>query len=216
MSEDYRFTLMRHGESAGNADNLYQGQLDYPLTDNGRLQARLLGERWQTEGRSFSGIIASPLLRALETAEIIAQFVPANIELDPNWMERDFGKLSGLNAAQVSEQYPRPPYLGLYQPMAVTGETQWELFLRAGRAIQDLLNRPPGNYLVVAHGGILNMAMHAILGISPMANYEGPYFHFRNTAFTSLSFTPTGHAWRLEGFNDHRHWEDYRRGIQAA
>lgn len=216
MSEDYRITLLRHGESAGNADNLYQGKLDYPLTDNGRLQARLLGERWLADSRSFTGIVASPLLRALETAEIIAQYLPAKIETDPSWMERDFGKLSGLNAAQADERYPRPTYLGLYQPIAITGETQWELFLRAGRAIQDLLNRPPGSYLVVAHGGVLNMAMHAILGISPMANYQGVYFHFRNTAFTTLSFTPTGHAWRLEGFNDQRHWEDYRRGKQAA
>jgi len=216
MSADYRLTLMRHGESVGNADNLYQGQLDYPLTDNGRLQARLLGERWQAEGRSFTGIVTSPLLRALETAEIIAQHVPAKIELDSNWKERDYGKLSGLTAAQAGEQHPRPAYLGLYQPMAVNGETQWELFLRAGQAIQDLLRRPLGSYLVVAHGGILNMAMHAILGISPMANYEGPYFHLRNAAFTTLGFTASGHAWRLEGFNDHRHWEDYRRGKQAA
>ena len=216
MSADYHLTLLRHGESAGNADNVYQGKLDYPLTDNGRLQARLLGERWQAEGRSFTGIITSPLLRALETAEIIAQHVPAKIELDSNWMERDFGKFSGLTAAQANERYPRPAYLGLYQPIADTGETQWELFLRAGRAIHDLLSCPPGSYLVVAHGGVLNMAMHAILGISPMANFEGPYFHFRNTAFTTLSFTASGHAWRLEGFNDYRHWEDYRRGNQAT
>jgi len=216
VSADYHITLVRHGESAGNADNIYQGQQDYPLTDTGRLQARLLGERWQAEGRAFSGIVSSPLLRALETAEIIAHYVPASIELDPNWMERHFGKLSGLTAAQADEQHPRPAYIGLYQPIASTGETQWELYLRAGRAIQDLLSRPPGSYLVVGHGGILNMALHAILGIAPLANYQGPYFHFRNTSFATLSFTPTGHAWRLEGFNDQRHWEDYRLGRTGA
>ena len=113
MSADYHITLVRHGESAGNADNIYQGQQDYPLTDTGRLQARLLGERWQAEGRAFSGIVSSPLLRALETAEIIAHYVPASIELDPNWMERHFGKLSGLTAAQADEQHPRPAYIGL-------------------------------------------------------------------------------------------------------
>jgi broad specificity phosphatase PhoE len=216
MNGDYAITLLRHGESAGNAENIYQGKHDYPLTDNGRLQARLLAERWQAEGKRFDRIIASPLLRAWETAQIVAEHLPTEIEPDPNWMERDFGKLSGLNADQAEVQYPRPAYIGLYDPVAVTGETQWELYLRAGRAVQDLLNRPPGAYLVTSHGGILNMAMHAILGVAPFPDYQGPYFHFRNTAFTTLIFTPSRHAWRLDGFNDQRHWEDYKLRSAAA
>jgi 2,3-bisphosphoglycerate-dependent phosphoglycerate mutase len=212
----YHITLARHGESAGNAGSIYQGQADYPLTETGLLQARLLGERWHVEGVGFDRIISSPLLRAHQTAEGIASFIPAEIELDSNWMERDFGRLSGLTAAEAAEKQPRPAFIGLYDPVAVTGESQWELYLRAGWAIQDLLRRPPGSYLVVSHGGILNMAMHAILGIAPAPNFQGPHFYFRNTSFARFNYKPEEHNWQLLSFNDQRHWESYLGGIQTS
>jgi broad specificity phosphatase PhoE len=74
-----------------------------------------------------------------------------------------------------------------YQAVGETGESQWELYLRAGRAVQNLLKNPPGRYLVVSHGGILNLAFYAILGIAPQANFTGPRFRFANTAYA----TPT-------------------------
>jgi len=50
-------------------------------------------------------------------------------------------------------------------PLAAVRVSRWELYLRAGRAIQHILDRSPGRYLVAAHGGVLNMALYAILGI---------------------------------------------------
>jgi 2,3-bisphosphoglycerate-dependent phosphoglycerate mutase len=211
----YRITLVRHGESAGNAGSIYQGQHDYPLTDTGLLQARLLGERWQAEGLQFDRILSSPLARAHQTARVIAESIPAEIVLDSNWMERDFGRLSGLTAAEAAEKEPRPAFIGLYDPVASTGESQWELYLRAGRAVQDLLLRPPGSYLVVSHGGILNMAMHAILGITPTPNFQGPHFYFRNTSFARFNYRPEEHNWQLLSFNDQQHWETHLGGIQT-
>ena len=206
-------TLLRHGESAGNAGSIYQGQKDYPLTEKGLLQAQLLGERWKAEGVTFDRILSSPLMRALQTAEAIAACLSTEIELDDQWMERDFGRLTGLTDDEAAERYPRPMFIGLYDPIAVTGESQWGLYLRAGRAVQELTRRPPGSYLVVSHGGILNMVMHAILGVAPTPNFQGPHFPFRNTSFARLSYRPVDHIWRLESFNDQQHWENYSPGI---
>ena len=65
----YHITFLRHGESVGNAEDRFQGQADFPLTEKGRLQAQALARRWQDEGVSFDHCIASPLVRARQTAE---------------------------------------------------------------------------------------------------------------------------------------------------
>ena len=82
-----------------------------------------------------------------------------------------------------------------------------ELYLRAGRGVQELIDMTPGSYLVVAHGGILNVALKAILGITPQADFQGAHFRFRNTAFARLIYLPAHHEWLLEAVNDQRHWE---------
>ena len=97
----YTFVFLRHGESVGNAEARWQGQSDYMLTEKGRAQARLLAERWKSEGMKFDLIISSPLLRAKETAEIIASALDAKLELDPILMERHIGEMEGLTAEEV-------------------------------------------------------------------------------------------------------------------
>lgn len=203
----YKVILLRHGESVGNAEGYHQGQTDYPLTENGRKQARAVARRWHREGINFDRVVSSPLLRAHETAEIIAGILKAPLEIDVSWMERDNGLLSGLRPDEAAQVYPRPEFIHPYQAIGRTGESQWELYLRAGRAIQRLISLSPGCYLVVSHGGILNMVMYAILGIPVQANFTGPRFRFGNTAFATLSYSPAEHKWTLYGLNDSTHWD---------
>jgi broad specificity phosphatase PhoE len=150
----------------------------------------------------FVCVISSPLLRARQTADIIAKALDSSIEPDENWMERNNGLLAGLRQDEVDQRGLRPAFIHLYEPVGQTGESQWELFLRAGRAVQGLVSRPPGRYLVVSHGGILNMAMYAILGMTPQANLSGPRFRFRNTSFAVLEYDPTRHSWMVDSLND--------------
>ena len=161
----YTVTFLRHGESVGNAEDRFQGRADFPLTEKGRAQARALAERWKAEGVIFDQCIASPLLRACQTAEIISAALNVPLEFDPDWMEIDNGLVAGLTVQQAEQVAPRPDFITPYTHFGKTGESRWELYLRAGRAIQHLLDRGPGSYLVAAHGGILNMALYAILGI---------------------------------------------------
>jgi 2,3-bisphosphoglycerate-dependent phosphoglycerate mutase len=203
----YHITLLRHGESVGNAEGKHQGQSDFPLTPKGEAQARALAERWLKENTTFDLIISSPLSRALGTAQILANTLHIPLEFNPLWMERNNGLLAGLRPEEAIITYPRPPFIHPYLPIGQTGESQWELFLRAGTAIQDLLHHPPGKYLIVSHGGILNMVLYAILGITPQANFYGPRFRFGNTAFATLSYTPNEHKWYVHGVNDQAHWQ---------
>jgi 2,3-bisphosphoglycerate-dependent phosphoglycerate mutase len=205
--EQYRIILLRHGESEGNAFAFYQGQGDFPLTSTGREQASALAERWAGEGVRFDRIITSPLQRARETAEIIAARLQAPLDLAPVWKEWANGRLEGMSIAEARKKYPRPKFINPYMHIGESGESIMELYLRAGRGVQGLIDLTPGSYLVVAHGGILNVALKAILGITPQADFQGAHFRFRNTAFARLIYLPAHHEWLLEAVNDQRHWE---------
>lgn len=196
MAEPYFITFLRHGESVGNALELHQGQADFPLTERGRAQAQALAERWQRQGRRYDLVIASPLRRALETAQIIAQALDLPLVTDPLWKERDNGQLAGQPFA-VTRAQREAIFLHLYQPVGETGESLWDLYLRAGQAVQQLMRRPAGRYLVVTHGGLLRMVCFALLGIAPQPNFLGPSILFANTGYADWVYRPTDSRWML-------------------
>jgi len=204
----HTFVFVRHGESVGNVESRWQGQSDYVLTEKGRAQARALARRWKAEGVRFNLIISSPLVRAKETAEIIAAAVHAKIELDPILMERHIGEMEGLTAEEVRKR-PQPPYITPYDPIGGEGEGDWALFLRAGQALHALVRRPPGSYLIVSHGGILNQLMNAIIGIAPHVDPSGVRFRFENTAFARVIYFPHQHRWAIDAVNDRAHLNDH-------
>jgi 2,3-bisphosphoglycerate-dependent phosphoglycerate mutase len=206
-SELYTVTFLRHGESVGNVENRFQGHADFPLTDRGRAQARALAERWKSEGVTFDQAISSPLSRARETAEIICAALSLPLELDPDWMEINNGILAGLDDEQAEQISPRPAFITPYTHTGKTGESRWEVYLRAGRNIQKLLDRSPGRFLIVAHGGILNMALYALLGIPVQADHTGPRFMFRNTTFATLTYSPERHNWHMLHFDHRPQWQ---------
>jgi len=198
-------TFVRHGESVGNIENRFQGQADFPLTEKGRAQARALADYWKAEKTKFDLCLSSPLTRAKETAEIVCAALSIPLEIDPTWLEMDSGRFSGKRPEEI-DQIGRLDFMTPYTRFGETGESRFEVYLRAGRAIQSVLDRAPGRYLVVAHGGILNMTMYSILSISPQAHYNGPRFSFENTTFADFIYEPHQHTWRLVRFGG-PHWK---------
>jgi probable phosphoglycerate mutase len=91
--------LIRHGRTTWNLQGRVQGQVDTDLTDEGRLQAKLLGIRLHRE--KWDLIISSDLRRARETAEIVAGFsrIPL-VDYDPRLRERNFGQIEGTTEAE--------------------------------------------------------------------------------------------------------------------
>jgi broad specificity phosphatase PhoE len=200
----YHFVFVRHGESIGNAQARWQGQSDYALTEKGRSQARALAARWKSENMKFDLVVSSPLSRAKETAEIIASAVGAPVEYDPILLERHIGEMEGMTAEELRKR-PQPPYVTPYDSIGGGGEGDWALFLRAGQALQKLLRRPAGSYLIVSHGGLLNQLMNAIIGIAPHVDPSGVRFRFDNTAFARVIYYPHQHRWAIDALNDRAH-----------
>jgi len=207
-SQPFHITLLRHGESVGNAESRWQGQADFPLNDTGRAQVNALARRWKKEDVKFDLLISSPLMRAKETAEIIAALLNLKIEFDPLWLERDNGDFAGLTANEVRQNFQKTSFSTPYDSVGGDGEGDWELFLRGGQALHNLLKREPARYLIVSHGGVLNQVMHAIVGVAPQANNAGSRFRFNNTAFAQLMYYPHQHRWAIDRLNDHAHWKD--------
>ena len=205
----YNFVFLRHGESIGNAESRWQGQSDYALTERGRAQARALAKRWKSENAKFALVITSPLVRAKETAEIIASALDVDIETDPLLLERNIGEMEGLTAEEV-RRMPQPPFVTPYDSIGGEGEGDWALFLRAGQALHDLVRRPAGSYLIVSHGGLLNQLMHAIIGIAPHVDPSGVRFRFENTAFARVMYFPYQHRWAIDTVNDRAHLKSIR------
>ncbi|NUM45775.1 MAG: histidine phosphatase family protein [Anaerolineales bacterium] len=205
MSHTHHLTLLRHGESEGNILNLFIGQDDYSLTANGRLQAQALAQLWAQENQTFDAIIASPLKRAQQTAHAVAEALHLPVETEPLWMEQDYGEWNKLSIPEILRDPATPKYYTPYDRPGHTGESRIETYLRAGQALHALLDRPPGRYLVVAHGVILNMALYFALGIPCHPSSEGPWFAFHHTSHATLTYSPERYRWQLVRVNDHRH-----------
>src|SRR5580698_4431998 len=113
----YRLIFARHGETAYNAENRLQGQLDIPLNARGREQARALGRTLSARfGAEIKGLeaagafIASPLERARETMEIARDAMglpPSRYRLDQTLKEISFGAWEGLTWPEIEARDPK-------------------------------------------------------------------------------------------------------------
>ena len=117
------------------------------------------------------------------------------VESDPDWMEMDTGPLAGLAPDVAQARYPVPAFRNPYQPLAGTGESSWELYCRAARAVEKVVRRGPGQFLVVAHGGILNAALCSLVGAPPTVTGQGVRFAFGDTGYARTTYYPEKHQW---------------------
>lgn len=204
----YRITLVRHCESVGNAEARLQGHVDYPLSERGRAQAVALARRLKSESIAFDHVIASPLSRAQETARIIATALGIeHLATDPLWIEQDAGTRSGMHRDALRQQPARPGLAGSDAARVAAGESDEALYLRGREALRSILERPPARYLAVSHRAILDMVLHAILGIVPQAKLPpGALFRLRNGSFSRFRYFPLEDRWQADVIGDRSHW----------
>lgn len=197
MSE-IRITFMRHGRSRADDEEVYEGRYDSPLTEVGREQIARRAAAWREAGVSFDRIVASTLTRAAESARIVGEALGVGVDDDPDWMERDNGPLAGVPFTESRARFPEIDFGGPFAGrVAVDGdaESEWDLQGRAARALQSVLRRGPGSYLVVAHGGILNSAMRCIVGPPPPARGSGIHFGFGDGGYVATMHDPDAGRW---------------------
>ncbi len=162
MPEPQELLLIRHGQSTANAAGIWQGQMEFPLSDEGRSQARKVGKA--LAGERFDGIYSSPLGRAFETAEIIVRETnfPGAVVLVEGLTERRGGLLEGTTHAERAARNPELENEFLELPeegrwALVGAETDEEILHRFGRALSDIRARHAAGARMVAvtHGGVM-------------------------------------------------------------
>ncbi|WP_211744991.1 histidine phosphatase family protein [Paenibacillus sp. Marseille-Q4541] len=154
-----RIGLIRHGLTDWNVAGRIQGRSDIPLNEEGRRQAKLLGERLLTEPYQWDYIITSGLSRAQETGEIISGIIHVPLlPPDERLQERSFGQAEGLT------QEEREAKWGVdWNSLDLGQEKEPEMRLRALAFINDLAQQYPHHHiLVVSHGALLAQLYRAL------------------------------------------------------
>jgi probable phosphoglycerate mutase len=200
-----RVIAIRHGETAWNVDTRIQGQLDIPLNDTGRWQARRLAQALADE--PLHAVYASDLGRALETAQALAEAVGLEVVTDPGLRERGFGIFEGRTWKEIEQQWPdlsarwrqRDPEFG-----PEGGETLASFYDRCIRTASRIAAAHTGQSIaLVAHGGVLDCLYRAGSRIALQAPRT---WELGNAGINRLLYTAEGFT--LVGWGDTFHLED--------
>jgi probable phosphoglycerate mutase len=209
--------LIRHGETAWNAEGRIQGHLDVPLSAKGVWQARRLAERLTAEladaanGARIAAVVASDLTRASATAEPLAALLDMPITHDARLRERHFGIFQGHTLAEIQERWPdefaawRQRDLDWAPP---TGESAAQFIARVHAALAAIAQTYAGaTVAVVAHGGALDVAYRTARALSWDAPREHP---IQNASLNRVAISAPPLALSIERWGDAAHLEAAR------
>ncbi len=188
----HRLIFVRHGETAYNAENRLQGQLDIPLNARGREQARALGGTLRSLiGREIDRLeaarafFASPLERARETMEIARDAMglsPGRYRLDAVLKELSFGAWEGLTWQEIETKDPKG--------LRARREDRWAFVPDGGESyamladrLRPWLDRLNEHAFVISHGGVARVLMALIAGIPPAKVVDAPIIQGRAIVF---------------------------------
>ena len=184
------FSIVRHGQTDWNLHHRIQGRTDIPLNDAGRAEAVAAAAR--LKNRRWNAIVTSPLLRAAESAKIIATELGLDEpEVVPSLIERHHGAIEGLTFAERQHRFP--------DGVAVPGlETRTDVVDRVLDALAALaVGRAGQSVLVLSHGGIIGTLLrHLTDGDRPrhgefIANGSVHDFRWENDQLSLTHFDAT-------------------------
>ena len=197
-----RLVVIRHGETAWNAEQRLQGQHDIPLNALGQRQAATLGPALADEG--LVAVVSSDLLRAWQTGTALAGALGLPLLAEPGLRERGFGMLEGLTYAQIEALWPeqarrwrtREPE---FAPAG--GESLIDFQARCLTTVDRLATAFAGQALaLVCHGGVLDGLYRAATHVA----LDRPRsWALGNASINRLLHTPQGLA--LVGWDDQAH-----------
>jgi broad specificity phosphatase PhoE len=182
-------TLVRHGECLAQADQAHWADPDSPLSPRGVEQSKAVAA--YVAGASVTRLLSSPLLRALETADLIGRAAGlAAFEVWPELREGFSGSYAGLARETLQARFPR----AALDPRIATegwrhGDASYEaLWLRCADAVARLGQFSHEDHVVlVSHGGCLNYLLHILLGIDRRAPR---WFELDNGSLTRVRLVP--------------------------
>jgi probable phosphoglycerate mutase len=187
--------LLRHGRTAWNAERRFQGQADPPLDEVGRMQA------YEVAGLVAAlhpdVLVSSDAVRAVQTAEPIAEMTGLAVHPDPRLRERSLGHWEGLTREEVAERYPDEfaDWVAGRDVSRRGGESRGEVADRALAAFGQL--PAVRTAVVVTHSATAMALSSALLGLGQSVAVLGP---LANCHWTELAIDG-GSAWRLRAHN---------------
>jgi len=199
-----RICMVRHGETAWNAEGRVQGQLDIPLNETGRAQARATAEA--LAGHDFTAIYCSDLMRVRQTAEPSARRLALPVSYMAELRERHYGMFETLTYVEVREKFPEQyaRFRDKDPDFDFEGGESLRLFNeRSLNVVGSLIARHPGEQILVfTHGGVLEMVYrHArAVGLSSPRDFEIP-----NAGINWVEVTPG--EWKVWAWAEVAHLE---------
>jgi len=159
VSRSGEIVVVRHGRTAANAGGLLLGRLDVPLDDHGRTQAAAVA----TALPAPDLVVSSPLRRTRETAEAFGR----PVEVDPAWIELDYGDWDGRPMGEVAPETWATWRADLdFAPPG--GESLRHLSERVHGALEALVDRLDGRrVVVVSHVSPVKAAVSWALAVGP-------------------------------------------------
>jgi probable phosphoglycerate mutase len=197
-----RLCIVRHGETAWNAEHRVQGQLDVPLNAIGQAQALAASKVLSLE--KFDAIYSSDLCRARQTAQPVAGFLAKEILFERDLRERHYGIFERLTYAEVKARYPedyarfeaREPDYAFR-----TGESLRDFSARSIAVVSKIVNQHEDqSVLVFTHGGVLDKLYRFVTGLPLSAQRD---FGIPNAGLNRIEVTPAG--WRIRSWADVAH-----------
>ena len=179
------FICLRHGATDWNRQGLFQGRTDNPLNDDGIAQAHAAAEKLRAV--DLGHVISSPLLRAVQTAEIIANVASRAVTLDQGLIELDFGSFEGKAVRELMMQHGKSSAQGLVDMLPPDSEPWADVASRALRSVSQWLDRhPQDEILFVCHDAVMQSMAQSLTG-----NF------FKNGHGKPFRFTRTNDAWSV-------------------
>jgi broad specificity phosphatase PhoE len=180
------FCGLRHGATDWNRQGLFQGRTDNPLNEDGLRQAHEAAEVLRSAG--ISRIVASPLVRAAKTAEIVADAIAVPLTIDAGIIEFDFGSFEGRPVRDLMIKHGVKSAEGLVSILPDDGEAWSAMTERALACVSAWLDRHPNDHLLfVCHDAVMQGIAKALTGS-----------YFKNSHGTPFRYLHDGAGWRIE------------------
>jgi probable phosphoglycerate mutase len=194
-----RVVLLRHGRTAWNASGRFQGQLDSPLDEVGRVQ--VLAAAIAVAPMRPDALVTSDLERALDTAQAVATESGREMEVDVRLREIHLGDWQGLTRPEAKQLFPDEyaRWQAGEDARRGGGETYAEVGARAAQCVEERLDKlePGALLLAVTHGGTARATIGTLLGMEPDSWWRlAPLANCRWSLLADL-----GRGWRLEEHN---------------
>ncbi|HTB04631.1 MAG TPA: histidine phosphatase family protein [Bradyrhizobium sp.] len=155
------FLCLRHGVTDWNRQGRFQGRTDIPLNDEGIAQARAAALRLQTV--AFDHIVSSPLIRAVKTADIVAEASCKPVLVDADLIECDFGSLEGKSIRETMQEHGITAMEDLATILPADGEAWAHVSERALRCVGRWLDRHlQADILFVCHDAVMQSMSQAL------------------------------------------------------